>query len=189
MKTAVMGILIATLSLLGAKEYSIDKTQSKVGFEGSKFLAVSVEGVFENYEGEVSIEDGLITALKGKIAVDSVQSGNETRDEHIRGESLIDSQKFPYITFVMKEYKKLTDSTGEVGFTPAKHARLLLVTHLTIQRSLCHHTKVNRLDDLEAIAQIPRFYHRLDIEKVISTMIDAKKHCGLLRGDGLSCAL
>lgn len=114
MKTAVMGILIATLSLLGAREYGIDKTQSKVGFEGSKFLAVSVEGVFENYESEVSIEDGLITALKGKIAVDSVQSGNETRDEHIRGESLIDSQKFPYITFVMKEYKKLTDSTGEV---------------------------------------------------------------------------
>lgn len=121
MKIAAMGILIATLSLLGAKDYTIDKSQSKVGFEGSKFLAVGVEGAFSDYEGKISIEDNAITALNGKVVVDSVQSGNDTRDEHIRGATLIDSQKFPYITFVMKEYKKLTDTTGEVVGTLEMH--------------------------------------------------------------------
>lgn len=121
MKTAVMGILIAGLSLLGAKDYTIDTAASKVGFEGSKFLAVGVDGVFTNYEGKVSIEDNAITTLHGKVVVDSVQSGNDTRDEHIRGASLIDSQQFPYITFVMKEYKKLTDTTGEVIGTLEMH--------------------------------------------------------------------
>jgi len=121
MKIAVMGILIATLSLLGAKDYTIDKSQSKVGFEGSKFLAVGVEGAFSDYGGKISIEDNAITDLNGKVVVDSVQSGNDTRDEHIRGATLIDSQKFPYITFVMKEYKKLTDTTGEVVGTLEMH--------------------------------------------------------------------
>lgn len=37
MKIVVMDILIIGLSFLGAREYVIDKSQSKVGFEDSKF--------------------------------------------------------------------------------------------------------------------------------------------------------
>lgn len=105
MKIVVMGILIIGLSLLGAREYVIDKSQSKVGFEGSKFL---------EYDGKINIQDGVIHTLEGKVVVDSVESGNTTRDKHIRGKSLIESQKFPYITFAMKEYKQLTEHDGEV---------------------------------------------------------------------------
>ena len=114
MKIVVMGILIIGLSLLGTREYVIDKSQSKVGFEGSKFLAVSVEGKFLEYDGKINIQDGVIHTLEGKVVVDSVESGNTTRDKHIRGKSLIESQKFPYITFAMKEYKQLTEHDGEV---------------------------------------------------------------------------
>ncbi|MFC3867796.1 YceI family protein [Helicobacter equorum] len=128
MKIVVMGILIIGLSLLGAREYVIDKSQSKVGFEGSKFLAVSVEGKFLEYEGKINIQDDVIHTLEGKVVVDSIESGNTTRDEHIRGKSLIESQKFPYITFAMKEYKQLTENGEVIGILEihgiAKEVRL-----------------------------------------------------------------
>lgn len=73
---------------------------------------MSVEGKFLEYEDKINIQDDAIHTLEGKVVVDSIESGNTTRDEHIRGKSLIESQKFPYITFAMKEYKQLTENNG-----------------------------------------------------------------------------
>ena len=99
---------------VGAQEYQI-LPQSRIGFIGSKFLAVSVEGSFTRYKGEVAITQGKLETLKGEIEVDSVESSSETRDKNIRGESLLESDKFPTINFVMKSYEALESSAqGEV---------------------------------------------------------------------------
>lgn len=114
----IFSAILAAATQVGAQEYQI-LPQSRIGFIGSKFLALSVEGSFTRYKGEVAITQGKLESLKGEIEVDSVESGSETRDKNIRGESLLESDKFPTINFVMKSYEALESSaqgkeTGEI---------------------------------------------------------------------------
>ncbi|WP_281526953.1 YceI family protein [Campylobacter avium] len=44
--------------------------------------------------------------------VNSVESGDKTRDEHIRGEVLFDSKKYPIISFKMSKYEALSSVNG-----------------------------------------------------------------------------
>ncbi|MFQ6342307.1 YceI family protein [Campylobacter sp. VTCC 70190] len=114
-------LMLITLSFANAQEYHI-MPQSHIGFKGSKFLFIGVEGTFIRYKGEVSITDGRIEKLSGEIEVNSVDSGNKTRDENIRGESLLEGDKFPIISFVMKNYEALGQSTtGKVLGTLNAH--------------------------------------------------------------------
>ncbi len=101
MKTILL-ILALSFSLINAKEYFINKENSKLGFVGNKFLFIDVKGEFKEFSGFVDIQEHAITALKGVVKVDSVQSGSDTRDENIKGESLFDSTNYPNIDFIMQ---------------------------------------------------------------------------------------
>lgn len=90
----------------------IDKSKSKVAFKASKLVFVGVDGEFKDYEGNVSILNDEIVALNGNVFVNSVESGNKTRDEHIRGEVLFDSKKYPIISFKMSKYEALSSANG-----------------------------------------------------------------------------
>lgn len=90
----------------------IDKSKSKVAFKASKLVFVGVDGEFKDYEGNVSILNDEIVALNGNVFVNSVESGDKTRDEHIRGEVLFDSKKYPIISFKMSKYEALSSANG-----------------------------------------------------------------------------
>lgn len=90
----------------------IDKSKSKVAFKASKLVFVWVDGEFKDYEGNVSILNDEIVALNGNVFVNSVESGDKTRDEHIRGEMLFDSKKYPIISFKMSKYEALSSVNG-----------------------------------------------------------------------------
>lgn len=90
----------------------IDKSKSKVAFKASKLVFVGVDGEFKDYEGNVSVLNDEIVALNGNVFVNSVESGDKTRDEHIRGEVLFDSKKYPIISFKMSKYEALSSVNG-----------------------------------------------------------------------------
>ncbi len=112
-------VFVALFSTSSAQEIpntlTINMAKSNVGFKAKKMAFVGVEGSFSTYSGKVALasisqhntESIIITELSGTIVVDSVQSGNSTRDEHIRGEVLFDSKKYPEIVFTMTQYEPL----------------------------------------------------------------------------------
>ncbi|PAF50274.1 hypothetical protein BKH43_05065 [Helicobacter sp. 13S00401-1] len=123
----------ALLAAGNMSAYKIDKANSKVSFQGSKIFVVPVKGVFKDFDGVVDLNDKGLAKLEGKVVVNSVNSKDETRDEHIRGESLFDSTKYPYITFKMTSFEALKDGKGLVKGVLSMHG---VEKNITLESSI-----------------------------------------------------
>jgi polyisoprenoid-binding protein YceI len=93
-----------------AGTYQIDLMHSKVGFEVPHLVISSVDGRFNEYEGELVLNEKLENSkLSVSINVNSIDTAIAKRDEHLRGTDFFDTAKFPKITF---KSKKVTGSTN-----------------------------------------------------------------------------
>ncbi len=86
---------------------------SKVRFEISNFRVNTVEGTFSGMKGTVNFPDN--RPEMGEIAVcleaASINTDNETRDRHLRGEDYFYTEKYPEICFRSSEILK-----SELGY-------------------------------------------------------------------------
>jgi polyisoprenoid-binding protein YceI len=71
----------------------------------------SVKGTFGEFQGVIQYTEGEVesVAASAEVAVASVDTGNEKRDDHLRNEDFFDAETYPTITFV---------STGAEGDLP-----------------------------------------------------------------------
>ena len=110
MKKALVFLLASVFCVsLSAADYALDKAHSQVEFK-IKHLAISnVKGNFGIFDGKVSAENGKITALNGEVSIDSINTNNKNRDEHIKDPDYFDAKKFPKATL------KLVKMNGDSG--------------------------------------------------------------------------
>lgn len=86
--------------LPAAGRWEIDPGHADVAFTGRHFMVTKVRGRFTDIRGSVSIaEDFQLSAVDVTIGMASVDSGNQTRDEHLRSAELFDVDRFPEATF------------------------------------------------------------------------------------------
>ncbi len=88
----------------GQTTWSIDPAHSHVGF-GIKHLMIStVRGQFTDVKGTVAVDERDPTSAKIDItiATQSVTTGDEKRDGHLRSPDFFDVERFPTITFRSK---------------------------------------------------------------------------------------
>lgn len=111
MKKLVLFLAISILSLgaLSAKDYSIDVSHSQVDFKIKHLSVSNVSGNFSKFDGVLSAENGKLTALNGEVNVDSINTNNKKRDEHIKDPDFFDVKKSP------KAFLKLVSVSGDVG--------------------------------------------------------------------------
>ncbi len=71
---------------------------------------------FLNYDGELVYDAA--NPANSKVDVifktDSIETLNQTFNEHMKGEKLFDAKKYPEITFKSTKFEKLSDKTGKV---------------------------------------------------------------------------
>jgi polyisoprenoid-binding protein YceI len=80
--------------------WAIDPVHSSIGFSVRHLVVSKVRGNFRNFSGAVVVaEDGTPT-VTAEIAVDSIDSGNEQRDAHLKAADFFDAEKYPTATFV-----------------------------------------------------------------------------------------
>lgn len=95
----------ATRSIKGvevpaAGEWAIDPGHAEVGFVGRHFGLTKVRGRFVGVAGLVVIaEDIAESTVTVEIDMDSVSSGDETRDDHLRSGDFFDVAEHPTATF------------------------------------------------------------------------------------------
>ena len=83
-----------------AGRWRIDPGHAEVGFLGRHLVFTKVRGRFRGVEGSVNIaENPNDTTVEVKIDMASVESGNSTRDDHLRSADLFDVERFPIATF------------------------------------------------------------------------------------------
>jgi polyisoprenoid-binding protein YceI len=79
--------------------WTIDKAHSRIGFSVSHMGLSTVDGRFTKYDGTVAADnDGRASAVSAVIQVQSINTDNEDRDNHLRSPELFDVKANPTIT-------------------------------------------------------------------------------------------
>ncbi len=81
---------------------NIQNEQSQVSFEISNMGFNTVEGTFKGMKGTIDFRSEDLTNSSFNVCVDAatVNTGNSTRDKHLRNEKHFEVEKYPTICFV-----------------------------------------------------------------------------------------
>src|SRR5438046_8498602 len=91
-RTAIPGYTAGT--------WTIDPVHSEVGFTVRHMMVSKVRGRFTSFSGEiVTGADPLDSSVTAEIALDSIVTGQEQRDAHIRSADFFDVETSPPMTY------------------------------------------------------------------------------------------
>jgi polyisoprenoid-binding protein YceI len=81
--------------------YAIDASHSRFGFVARHAMVTKVRGAFNEFEGTATIDGANPdnSSVQVTIAVDSIDTRNKQRDDHIRTNDFLDVASYPHITF------------------------------------------------------------------------------------------
>lgn len=79
----------------------IDTAHSEVGFKVKHLVISTVSGKFTSFEGKIESEKEDFTDAKISFSadMDSIHTGNEQRDGHLKSDDFFNATKFPQLTF------------------------------------------------------------------------------------------
>ena len=113
----VASAMILSTGLLMASSYSVDNAHSNVGFTVKHMMVTNVHGKFTSYDAKVEFDDATKTFKKlvANIDTNSIDTGIEKRDNHLRSDDFFAVEKFPKMTFEMTSYKADGDDGKMIG--------------------------------------------------------------------------
>jgi polyisoprenoid-binding protein YceI len=80
--------------------WTIDPVHSEVSFVVRHMMVSKVRGRFDKFEGSIeTAPNPLQSTVTATVDLSSVNTGNETRDNHIRSEDFFHIEKHPTMTF------------------------------------------------------------------------------------------
>ena len=83
-----------------AGTWTIDPVHSEVSFVVRHMMVSKVRGRFDAFDGTITTaSDPLQSTVTATVDLSSVNTGNETRDNHIRSADFFDVEKHPTMTF------------------------------------------------------------------------------------------
>jgi polyisoprenoid-binding protein YceI len=119
MKKAI--ILIAAIALFAFAPvadvvWKADNVHSNLKFTITHLMVSDVEGSFKNFEGAItaSKEDFSDAVVDMKADINSINTENEKRDEHLKNADFLDAAKYPSLTFKSTSFKKVSDKQYKV---------------------------------------------------------------------------
>jgi polyisoprenoid-binding protein YceI len=85
---------------LSTGTWTIDPVHSSIGFSVRHLVVSKVRGNFGTFSGAIVVAEDGTPSVRAEIAIDSVNSGNAQRDEHVKSADFFDVEKYPNATFV-----------------------------------------------------------------------------------------
>ena len=109
-------LLLSSLSMAQSTKWAYDASHAKVGFSILHFGISETEGRFTKYEGTVRADEPDFSDAKINITIDvnSIDTDEEKRDEHLKSADFFDVAKYPSITFKSKSFKSIGKNTYEL---------------------------------------------------------------------------
>lgn len=84
-----------------AGTWTVDPVHSEVSFVARHMMVSKVRGRFDKFEGTfVTAEDPLKSSVTATVDLDSIDTGQEQRDAHIRSADFFHVEEHPTMTFV-----------------------------------------------------------------------------------------
>jgi polyisoprenoid-binding protein YceI len=94
-----MSVNVATPEGISTGSWKIDTVHSQVGFAVKHMGVSTFRGRFDDYDGELVVEDGK-PRLQGSVRTASVVVKDENLAGHLAAPDFFDSERFPEIRFV-----------------------------------------------------------------------------------------
>ncbi len=92
--------VVAGTELPAAGTWQVDPGHAEVGFVGRHFLLTKVRGRFTGVDATVEIGEKIEdTTVRAVIEMATVDSGDQTRDDHLRSGDFFDVEQHPRATF------------------------------------------------------------------------------------------
>ncbi|MCC9307629.1 YceI family protein [Kitasatospora sp. RB6PN24] len=94
-------------------DYTIDTTHSRIGFSVRHAMVTNVRGEFADYQGTLHLDGSNPAASSAELSikVESIDTGNEQRDGHLRTSDFFEVDKHPEITFRSTSAQQLDTET------------------------------------------------------------------------------
>lgn len=91
------------------EKWSLDKAHSVLEFRVKHMMISNVKGVFEDFDVQVSGNAKDLASIKidVAIAVDTISTKYEQRDEHLKSADFFNSSSYPNITFSSTSIKEI----------------------------------------------------------------------------------
>lgn len=84
---------------LTAGTWAVDPVHSTIGFSVRHLVVTRLGGNFRTFSGAVVVAEDGTPSVTAEIAVDSIDTGNEARDAHLKAADFFDVEQFPTATF------------------------------------------------------------------------------------------
>lgn len=85
---------------LSAGTWAIDPVHSSISFSVRHLMVSKVRGTFGTFSGAIVVAEDGTPSVSAEIAVDSLHTGNEQRDGHVKSADFFDVEKYPTASFV-----------------------------------------------------------------------------------------
>ena len=87
---------------MATRTWAIDPTHSEVHFKIKHLMITNVTGSFDIFQASVATEDEDFSKAKVSFTadVDSISTGNEQRDGHLKSADFFDAATYPQIKFI-----------------------------------------------------------------------------------------
>lgn len=99
-----------------ATKWTLDKGHSNVKFTVTHMVVSEVDGTFKNFDGtiESSKPDFSDAVVNFTVDVTSVNTDNENRDKHLKGNDFFNAEQFPQMKFQSTSFKPLGNNKYEL---------------------------------------------------------------------------
>jgi polyisoprenoid-binding protein YceI len=94
-------------------KWALDPTHAEVTFKIKHLMITNVSGEFTKFEVNVETDDEDFTTAKVNFTadIDSITTGNEQRDGHLKSADFFDAANYPQLKFVATKYENV-DNDG-----------------------------------------------------------------------------
>ena len=97
-------------TVLPTGTWLVDPAHSKVGFAVKHMGIATVRGEFNDFEGTLEIgEDLSASKAYGTVKVQSVDTNEQQRDDHLRSADFFDAAEYPELSFESTRIEQLDD--------------------------------------------------------------------------------
>ncbi len=118
--------LIAILFCAITSFAQVKVTKAKVTFQ-IKNLGINTNGFFGNMQANIQFDPNALatSTIEATVDVNSINTDNDTRDEHLRSDEFFDAAKYPKITMksVSLKHKSGNNYSGQFNLTMKNHTK------------------------------------------------------------------
>lgn len=102
---------------MAKSNWTIDPSHSEIGFKVKHMMFTNVSGKFNNFQAKIENEDDKFetSQISFSAQVNSIDTNNVDRDNHLRSADFFDAESYPVISFKSTGINKVNENMFEVS--------------------------------------------------------------------------